>query len=98
MILKMVFFIGRKKEISKVAKIRGKIIRKSLELYFANKPVKVRYNKRGRAIRKPYNIQDFAKEFGVDTNTIYRWYKTGEITKWSKIRLVMMGILPESMW
>jgi hypothetical protein len=94
----MDFFIGQKKEISKVAKIRGKIIRKSLELYFSTKPIKVRYNKRGKAIRKSYNIENFAKEFGVDENTIYRWYKTGEITKWSKIRLVMMGILPESMW
>jgi hypothetical protein len=94
----MVSFIGQKKEISKIAKIRGKIIRKSLELYFSNKPIKVRYNKRGRAIRKYYNIEDFAKEFGVSSKAIYRWYKTGEITKWSKIRLVTMGILPESMW
>lgn len=94
----MAFFIGRKKEISNVAKIRGKIIRKSLELYFSTKPIKIRYNKRGRAIRKLYNMEDFAKEFGVSRDAIYRWCKTGEITKWSKIRLVMMGILPESMW
>ncbi len=88
----------RKKVISKENIIRGKIIRKSLELYFAGKPLKIRYNKRGRVFRKPYNRLDFCKDFGVSIATIDNWYKTGVVTKWSKIRLVMMGILLESMW
>lgn len=88
----------KKKEISNIDKIRGKIIKKSLEVYFAGKPLKIRYNKKGKVFRKPYNRVDFCRDFGVSIATTNRWYKTGVITKWSKIRLVMMGILPESMW
>ncbi len=88
----------RKKEISKENIIRGKIIRKSLELYFTGKPLKIRYNKKGKVFRKPYNTTDFCKDFGVSALTVSNWYKKGVIAKWSKIRLVMMGILPESMW
>lgn len=94
----MVFIITPKKVITKENKIRGQIIKKSLELYFAGKYPKISYNKRGEIKRKYYNRVNFSKDFGVSTLTIARWEKTGVITKWSKIRLVMMGILPERMW
>jgi len=94
----MVFIITPKRILTKEDKIRGQIIKKSLNLYFAGKPPKIRYNKKGQIRRKYYNRVAFAKDFGVSTLAIAMWEKTGKIAKWSKIRLVMMGILPERMW
>lgn len=94
----MVFTITPKRILTKEDKIRGQIIKKSLELYYAGKPPKIRYNKKGQIRRKYYNRESFAKDFGVTTQTIVKWEKTGIMSKWSKIRLVMMGILPERMW
>ena len=94
----MAFIVIPKRVLTKEDKIRGQIIKKSLDLYFAGKPPKIRYNKKGQIIRKYYNRVAFAKDFGVSLDTIHLWQKTGKIAKWSKIRLVMMGILPERMW
>ena len=94
----MAFTIIPKKATTKENKIRGQIIKKSLDLYFAGKPPKIRYNKKGKIRRKYYNRENFAKDFGVSKQTIFKWEKTGIVAKWSKIRLVMMGILPERMW
>lgn len=94
----MAFTIIPKRIPTKEDKIRGQIIKKSLELYFASKPPKIRYNKKGQIRRKYYNRVAFAKDFGVSILTIALWEKTGKIAKWSKIRLIMMGILPERMW
>jgi DNA-binding transcriptional regulator YiaG len=87
-----------KKVISNENKIRGQIIKKSLELYFAVKPPKISYNKKGEIRKRYYNKINFSKDFGVSLQTISKWEKTGIMAKWSKIRLVMMGILPERMW
>lgn len=94
----MAFTITPKKIITKEDKIRGQIIKKSLELYYAGKSPKIRYNKKGQIRRKYYNRKNFAKDFGVSLDTICLWQKTGIMAKWSKIKLVMMGILPERMW
>ena len=94
----MDFTITPKRILIKENKIRGQIIKKSLELYYAGKPPKIRYNKKGQIRRKYYNRESFAKDFGITTQTIVKWEKTGIMSKWSKIRLVMMGILPERMW
>lgn len=90
--------MSKKPPVDNIDRIRGQIIKKSIELYCANKHLKPRYNRKGQAIRRHYTKTMFAKDFGVSTATISLWENRGKITKWSKIRLVMMGILPERMW
>jgi endonuclease V-like protein UPF0215 family len=94
----MVFFTMQEKIIKEQDRILGNIIKKSIDLYLSKKPIIISYNKKGKVTRKHYNRQDFAKDLNVSVRAIKNWQNTSKINKFTKIKLVRMGIIPKSIW
>ena len=88
----------RVKPLKERDRIIGRIIRKSIDLYLAKKPVKVSYSIKGKVHKKYYRRKDLARDLDITTKAIRNWELTGRVNKFMKIRLSQLNIVPMRIW
>ena len=76
-------------------KLRSNVLKASIQYYIVSHNEKTWINKRGETKRKRMSKKDFAKRIGASLLTVYKWEKTGRISRVYERELIRLGILRE---